>query len=184
MGENTRYASLLRQKVPEAKSIGRRGVATTRNTKFSKQCDGSFNRFDPQSTQKIQSAFCIPCGCNAAPSDRFCLWHLLSEETCITGVFPHWMKAKHFAKSKTIICDTFLYTKIRHFALRGFHWIFEIYGGEGTFIYKKKNSLCVTFFISKKRCTLHYVAKYKEPETSASGWQQYFPAFQLNLDIW
>ena len=31
MGENTRYASFLRQKVPEAKSIGRRGVATTRN---------------------------------------------------------------------------------------------------------------------------------------------------------
>ena len=39
--------------------------------------------------RKIKSAFCIPCGCNAAPSDRFCLWLLLSEETCLTGVFPH-----------------------------------------------------------------------------------------------
>ena len=28
-------------------------------------------------------------------------------------------KARHFAKSKTI-CNTFLYTKIRHFSLRGF----------------------------------------------------------------
>ena len=34
IGEKTRYAVFLRQKVPEAKSIGRRDVATTKNAKI------------------------------------------------------------------------------------------------------------------------------------------------------
>ena len=56
-------------------------------------------------------------------------------------------KARHFAKTK-IICNTFLYTKIRHFAFRNFRWIFEICGG-GWHLFIKIQCTCVTLLYTK-----------------------------------
>ena len=66
---------------------------------------------------------------------------------CVTWRF-YIQKARHFAKSK-IICDTFLYTKIWHFALRDFSLDSWNLRRGGAFIYWKNHALCVTFLYWK-----------------------------------
>ena len=66
---------------------------------------------------------------------------------CVTGHF-YTQKSSHFAKSKTI-CVTFLYKNMDTLRYSIFHWIFEIGGGGGAFLYAKKDALCVTFLYAK-----------------------------------
>ena len=62
-------------------------------------------------------------------------WNLYTKSMtlCVTWSF-YIQTVRHFAKSKTI-CDTFLYTKIRHFCVTQFLLIFEICGGAEIFIH-------------------------------------------------
>ena len=70
----------------------------------------------------------------------------------------------HFAKSKTI-CNTFLYAKIRHFALRGFIDFLKLRReGGGHFVMQKNYALCVTF-LYKKNNALSVFALYKKSLT-------------------
>ena len=79
----------------------------------------------------------------------FWSWHLYKKSMtlCVTWRF-YIKKARHFVKSKTI-GDTILYTKSRHFALRNFHWSFEICGGEGHLFIKKTMHFAWHFYILK-----------------------------------
>ena len=93
---------------------------------------------------------------------NFWSWHLYTKSMtlCVTWCF-YIQKARHFAKSNTI-CDTFLYTKILHFAFRDFSLNFcNLRRGGDLF----KKCTLRDIFILKKRGTLRYVAIYKEPDT-------------------
>ena len=72
-------------------------------------------------------------------------------------------KSQTLCKKQDNLRYVFIY-KTRYFCAV-FHWIFEICGGGGAFIKKKDNVLCLTFLYWKKQSTLHYVARYKEPDT-------------------
>ena len=82
---------------------------------------------------------------------------------CVTWRF-YIQKSGHFAKSKTI-CDTFLYTKIRHFCVTQFFIDFlKFADGGGHLFIKKNNVLCVTFSYWKNNA-LCVTLLYKEPDT-------------------
>ena len=93
---------------------------------------------------------------------KFWVWNLYTKSMtpCFTWRF-YIQKARHFAKIKTI-CFHFLYTKIRTlFALRKFSLNFWNWRRGGTFLYGKKNALCLTFYMQKS-LTLCVTFSYKK----------------------
>ena len=96
---------------------------------------------------------------------NFWCWHSYTKSMtlCVTWRL-YIQKSRHFAKIKTI-CYTFLYTKIRHFCVTRFFIEFLKFA-EGGGIYLLKNIMYFAWhFYIEKRCTLRYVARYKEPDT-------------------
>ena len=75
-----------------------------------------------------------------------------ASQSALRDVF-YIQRAKNFAKTKTV-CDTFLYTKIRHFALRNFSLNFKICGG-GEYLFIKKICTLRDIFILVKKNALH-----------------------------
>ena len=74
---------------------------------------------------------------------------------CVTQRF-YIQKSRHFAKSKTI-CDTFLYTKIRHLFVTQFFIEFLKFAEEGAHLFiEKQFNLHENFTL--KKITLRYVA--------------------------
>ena len=74
---------------------------------------------------------------------------------CVTWRF-YIQKARHFAKSKTI-CNTFLYTKIWHFAFRDLSLDFWNLQRGGRFIYWKTMHFAWYFYIKK---TMHFALRF------------------------
>ena len=87
---------------------------------------------------------------------KFWNWHLYrkSMTLCVTWRF-YIQKARQFAKSKTI-CDTFLYTKIRHFCVTRFFIEFLKFAERGAFTYLKNNVLCAIFLYWK---SMHFTLR-------------------------
>ena len=90
---------------------------------------------------------------------NFWSWNLHTKSMTLWVTWHFYIqKARYFAKIKTI-CDTFLYTKIRHFCVTQFFIGFLKFSKGGVIYLKKQCTLC-DIFISKKihfalRCYIH-----------------------------
>ena len=134
---------------------------------YTKKAKKKSKRFKKKARQ-FPLRFCIQKGIHFTLQDfswNFWSWHWYTKSItlCVT-LSVYIQKARHFAKTKTI-CDTFIYTTIRHFCFTRFSFNFWNFRRGGGYVFIKKQCTLRDIFILKKQYTLRYVAFPKEPDT-------------------